>query len=106
MSFDEQSRKRELKIKILSENIITKARAFLSEEKSAQFYEQKTRQLDQMRHGVMDTTEQMMSESYTNVHEPQFNDAQEAHDDIIIKIEKKLHKKGNGEIVTGEFAVI
>lgn len=93
-NFEAEAKKRKLKIKHLKENI-TRATEHLGENKTAQFFEQKLKQMESCWQGILDSTDKMMCDDYSEIYETELSTVQEEYDNIIIRInERNSSRKG------------
>lgn len=93
--FATEAAKRTSKIKHLTENI-QKITELLQDNKTSQFYKQKTKQLESVWNSVLESTDKMIGNEYKEQHANEVNNAQDAYDGIIIKLNEKTSiKDGN-----------
>lgn len=87
--FETESKKRNLKVKHLKDNI-EKAVGYLAEDKSAQFFEQKLKQMEIYWQGILDSTDKMMGDDYDQACEDELSGVQEIYDNVIIQINERI----------------
>lgn len=92
--FAAEAKKRKLKIKHLKENI-QRATDYLGENKTSQFFEQKLKQMEACWQSILDSTDKMMCDEYSQIYEDELSEVQEVYDNMIIRInERNSSRKG------------